>query len=56
MNINWSPLIISIKTAFLSTSITFFLGILVSYLMANYKGKYKPFTVEFVAVERRVYD
>lgn len=41
MNINWSPLIISIKTAFLSTSITFFLGILVSYLMANYKGKYK---------------
>ncbi|MBC5996419.1 molybdate ABC transporter permease subunit [Romboutsia ilealis] len=41
MNINWSPLWISIKTSFLSTIITFVIGIIVSYLMANYKGRYK---------------
>lgn len=41
MNISWSPLWISIKTAFLSTLITFVIGIVVSYLMANYKGRYK---------------
>ncbi|MGL5312585.1 MAG: molybdate ABC transporter permease subunit [Peptostreptococcaceae bacterium] len=41
MNIDWSPLIISLKTAFLATSITFVIGIVVSYLMANYRGKYK---------------
>lgn len=41
MNINWSPLGISIKTSFLSTIITFVIGIIVSYLMANYKGRYK---------------
>ena len=36
-----SPLIISIKTAFLSTYITFFIGILISYKMANYNGRFK---------------
>lgn len=36
-----SPLIISIKTAFLSTCITFFIGILISYKMANYNGRFK---------------
>lgn len=41
MNIDWSPLVISIKTAFLATTITFVIGILVSYLMANYKGRWK---------------
>lgn len=41
MNSDWSPLIISIKTAFLSTCITFVIGIIVSYLMANYKGRFK---------------
>lgn len=41
MDINWSPLWISIKTSFLSTIITFVIGITVSYLMANYKGRYK---------------
>ena len=41
MDINWSPLWISIKTSFLSTIITFVIGIIVSYLMANYKGRYK---------------
>ncbi|HCW54247.1 MAG TPA: molybdate ABC transporter permease subunit [Clostridium sp.] len=38
---NISPLIISIKTAFLSTFITFFVGIFISYKMANYNGKFK---------------
>ena len=41
MNIDWSPLVISMKTAFLATTITFVIGILVSYLMANYKGRWK---------------
>lgn len=41
MNIDWSPLIISLKTAFLATTITFVIGIVVSYLMANYRGRYK---------------
>lgn len=36
-----SPLYISIKTAMLSTIITFFVGIYVSYKMALYNGKYK---------------
>lgn len=36
-----SPLIISIKTALLSTTITFFIGLFVSYKMANYNGKFK---------------
>lgn len=38
---DFSPLWISIKTATLSTSITFILGILVSYWMANFRGKSK---------------
>lgn len=41
MNSDWSPLIISMKTAFLSTCITFVIGIIVSYFMANYKGRFK---------------
>lgn len=41
MNIDLSPLIISLKTAFLATAITFVIGIFVSYLMANYRGRYK---------------
>lgn len=41
MSGDWSPLIISLKTAFLATSITFVIGIVVSYFMANYKGRYK---------------
>lgn len=38
---DFSPFWISIKTALLSTIITFFLGIVVSYYMANYRGKFK---------------
>ncbi|NMF06429.1 molybdate ABC transporter permease subunit [Clostridium beijerinckii] len=38
---DFSPLWISIKTATLSTIITFFLGIIVSYRMSNFKGKSK---------------
>ncbi|WP_270943066.1 molybdate ABC transporter permease subunit [Romboutsia lituseburensis] len=41
MNVDWSPLIISLKTAFLATFITFAIGIIASYFMSNYKGKYK---------------
>lgn len=41
MNIDWSPLIISLKTALLATSTTFVIGIVVSYLMVNYRGRYK---------------
>lgn len=41
MNVDWSPLIISLKTAFLATLITFVIGIIASYFMSNYKGKYK---------------
>ncbi|PSM55248.1 molybdate ABC transporter permease subunit [Clostridium diolis] len=41
MNMDFSPLWISIKTATLSTVITFFLGIMVSYWMSNFKGKSK---------------
>ena len=38
---DFAPLWISIKTATLSTIITFFLGIIVSYWMTNFKGKSK---------------
>lgn len=38
---DFSPLWISIRTATFSTIITFFLGILISYWMANFKGKSK---------------
>ena len=41
LNTDWSQLIISIKTAFLSTLITFIIGITISYIMSNYRGKYK---------------
>lgn len=41
MKVDWSPLIISLKTAFLATFITFVIGIIASYFMSNYKGKYK---------------
>ena len=35
------PLWISIKTALLSTAITFFIGITISYWMTNFNGKFK---------------
>ena len=38
---DFSPLWISIKTATFSTIITFFLGIVISYRMSNFKGKSK---------------
>ena len=41
VKVDWSPLIISLKTAFLATFITFVIGIIASYFMSNYKGKYK---------------
>lgn len=41
MNVDWSPFIISLKTALLATAITFVVGIVVSYFIANYKGRYK---------------
>lgn len=41
MNIDWSPLWISLKTSALATSITFILGIYIGYIMYNYKGKLK---------------
>ena len=40
---NFSPLWISIKTSLLATLITFILGIIVSYLVVNYKGRFKGF-------------
>ncbi|EKQ52343.1 MULTISPECIES: molybdate ABC transporter permease subunit [unclassified Clostridium] len=41
MTFDFAPFWISIKTAIVSTIITFFLGIAVSYWMANYKSKAK---------------
>lgn len=41
MSTDWSPLWISLKTALLATVITFVIGISVSYIMANYKGRLK---------------
>ena len=38
---DFAPLWISIKTATIATIITFFLGILISYWMSNFKGKSK---------------
>ena len=38
---DFSPLWISIKTATVATIITFFLGIIISYWMSNFKGKSK---------------
>ena len=37
-----SPLWISLKTALLATSITFFIGMATAYWMLNYRGKAKP--------------
>ena len=41
MSLDLSPLWISISTALLSTLITFFIGIIVAYKIANYKGIFK---------------
>ena len=41
MNLDLSPLYISLKTSILSTIITFFIGIIVSYKMSEYDGKFK---------------
>jgi len=41
MDIDFSPLWISIKTAFFATIITFFFGIIFSYWVSNFKGKSK---------------
>lgn len=41
MEMDFAPLWISIKTAAVATIITFFLGILVSYWVSNFKGKSK---------------
>jgi molybdate transport system permease protein len=38
---DFSPFWISIKTSVLSTVITFFIGIVISYKIANYSGKFK---------------
>jgi molybdate transport system permease protein len=38
---DYTPLWISIKTATVATIVTFFLGILISYWMSNFKGKSK---------------
>ncbi|MBD7910301.1 MULTISPECIES: molybdate ABC transporter permease subunit [Clostridium] len=38
-----SPLLISISTSLISTFITFILGILTAYIVANYKGHFKGF-------------
>jgi molybdate transport system permease protein len=38
---DFSPLWISIKTSLVATIITFFLGIITSYLVSNFKGKSK---------------
>ena len=40
---NFSPLWISLKTAFLATIITSIIGIFISYKMANYKGRGRGF-------------
>ncbi|MBE6050501.1 MAG: molybdate ABC transporter permease subunit [Clostridium sp.] len=41
MNMNISPLVLSIKASFIATCITSILGIILAYLMINFKGKYK---------------
>ena len=40
---DFSPLWISLKTAFLATIITSIIGIFISYKMANYKGRGRGF-------------
>ncbi|WP_294352609.1 molybdate ABC transporter permease subunit [uncultured Clostridium sp.] len=41
MNMNFSPLTLSIKAAFIATCITSILGIVLAYLVINIKGRYK---------------
>lgn len=41
MNLDISPLIISLKTAFFATGITFFVGIAAAWIMARYTGQLK---------------
>lgn len=41
IKIDWSPLVISIKTAGIATLVTSIVGVLAAYFMANYKGKFK---------------
>lgn len=41
MNMDFSPLWISIKTAFTATIVTFFLGIIAAWFIARYKGRLK---------------
>ena len=41
MILDFSPFWISLKTALLATLITFFIGIVISYWIANYSGKLK---------------
>lgn len=41
MGFDFSPLIISIKSAFLGTGITFVIGLIMAYWMSNYQGKLK---------------
>lgn len=41
MAMDWSPLIVSIKTACLSTAITFLLGILAAWFVARSKSRFK---------------
>lgn len=43
MQLDFSPLWISLKIALVATSITFFLGILAAYWMLRYRGRYKIF-------------
>ncbi len=43
MNIDFSPIWISLKTAFTATVVTFFLGIAVAWFLARYKGRLKAF-------------
>lgn len=38
---DWAPLWISVKTSLLATVITFVVGILISYAMATYRGRWK---------------
>jgi molybdate transport system permease protein len=41
MSFDYTPVIISLKTAALSTVLTFFLGIIVAWRMAKYRGRLK---------------
>lgn len=41
MNFDLTPLVISIKTSLIATIITSIIGILIAYLIMNYKGKFR---------------